>query len=223
MHPKIIAHRGWTETATENTRESVSEAIARGVAGLEFDVRRTADDRWVVHHDPDLDRIYGDPTAIDSLPLAELTRRHPVAPLDEILRLFPPTCCPYIEIKQPKPDGLDEIVALARELGPAQPIVVIGRGSVPEALLAERLPIEIFRYARDWKLAWEDAAPCAGYDLWRQGVSATEREAAIARIAARGRRAVIWTVNDPDEARAWHDAGADGIITDTPAVLERAL
>ena len=47
----IIAHRGAPSYAKENTIESFKKAIALGADMIEFDVRRTKDKVFIVHHD----------------------------------------------------------------------------------------------------------------------------------------------------------------------------
>jgi glycerophosphoryl diester phosphodiesterase len=47
----IIAHRGASSLARENTIESFEKAIEIGVDMVEFDVRRTKDQALIVHHD----------------------------------------------------------------------------------------------------------------------------------------------------------------------------
>jgi glycerophosphoryl diester phosphodiesterase len=47
----IVAHRGASSLARENTIESFKKAIEIGVDMIEFDVRRTRDQVLVVHHD----------------------------------------------------------------------------------------------------------------------------------------------------------------------------
>ena len=50
---KLIAHRGWSAGAEENTLDAFRRAAAEpDVAGVEFDVRRAADGHLVVSHDP---------------------------------------------------------------------------------------------------------------------------------------------------------------------------
>lgn len=49
---KLIAHRGWSVGAEENTLAAFRRAAAEpDVSGVEFDVRRTVDGRLVVSHD----------------------------------------------------------------------------------------------------------------------------------------------------------------------------
>ena len=52
--PLILAHRGAWQAAPQNSPAAVAAAIALGVDGVEIDVRRTADGRLVVVHDPRL-------------------------------------------------------------------------------------------------------------------------------------------------------------------------
>ena len=47
----IVAHRGASSLARENTIESFKKAIEIGVDMIEFDIRRTKDQVLVVHHD----------------------------------------------------------------------------------------------------------------------------------------------------------------------------
>ncbi len=48
---KMIAHRGDTTTALENTMEAFENAVNAGADGFEFDVRLTADGVPLVYHD----------------------------------------------------------------------------------------------------------------------------------------------------------------------------
>ena len=57
--PLIIAHRGDSARAPENTLIAFQRAVASGADGVEFDVRLAADGVPVVFHDPSLDRIAG--------------------------------------------------------------------------------------------------------------------------------------------------------------------
>jgi len=47
----VIAHRGASRDAPENTIEAFALAVVQGADGVELDVRRTADHRLVIHHD----------------------------------------------------------------------------------------------------------------------------------------------------------------------------
>ncbi len=52
---EIIAHRGASRAARENTVEAFALAVAMGADGIELDVRRSRDGHLVVHHDARID------------------------------------------------------------------------------------------------------------------------------------------------------------------------
>ncbi|HEY9641508.1 MAG TPA: glycerophosphodiester phosphodiesterase, partial [Coleofasciculaceae cyanobacterium] len=52
--PYIMAHRGNSAFAKENTIAAFEQAIALGADGVEFDVRATQDQVLIIHHDPDV-------------------------------------------------------------------------------------------------------------------------------------------------------------------------
>jgi len=51
---QVIAHRGASRAERENTVAAFTRARAMGAQAVELDVRRTADDVLIVHHDPHL-------------------------------------------------------------------------------------------------------------------------------------------------------------------------
>ncbi len=55
--PLIIAHRGASAIAPENTLAAFRRAIDDGAEGIEFDVRLTKDGVPVVLHDAQLNRV----------------------------------------------------------------------------------------------------------------------------------------------------------------------
>ena len=72
--PLIIAHRGASAFAPENTLAAFKKAIENGAQGVEFDVRLTSDGEAVVFHDADLKRIAGRDEKIINLSFAELQK-----------------------------------------------------------------------------------------------------------------------------------------------------
>ena len=72
--PLWISHRGYKAHAVENTRAAFEAAVAHGFTALETDLRRTRDGHLVLHHDPTLDRLAGDPRVVAGLTRAQLER-----------------------------------------------------------------------------------------------------------------------------------------------------
>lgn len=71
--PLIIAHRGASAFAPENTFAAFKRAIADGADGIEFDVRLSKDNIPVVFHDSDLRRLARIKTRVADLTAAELS------------------------------------------------------------------------------------------------------------------------------------------------------
>jgi glycerophosphoryl diester phosphodiesterase len=70
--PLIIAHRGASALAPENTRAAFRRAIADGAEGIEFDVRLAKDGAVVVFHDATLRRLTNRTNLVSSLNIEEL-------------------------------------------------------------------------------------------------------------------------------------------------------
>ncbi|WP_254277406.1 glycerophosphodiester phosphodiesterase family protein [Halomonas sp. 3H] len=68
----IIAHRGSSMVAPENTLPAVQRAMEDGAHYVELDVRLTADDQVVLFHDRSLTRLTGDPRRLGELTRDEL-------------------------------------------------------------------------------------------------------------------------------------------------------
>lgn len=62
--PLVLAHRGLSAAAPENTVEAFLAATSAGADGIELDVQQTADEALVVYHD---DMVDGIPVAALSL------------------------------------------------------------------------------------------------------------------------------------------------------------
>lgn len=112
--PYLMAHRGASDHAPENSRAAFQLAIEAGVDLIETDLWFTADRQIVCHHDATLDRMTGTPGRVDQLTLAEVQRRPIRSPfadrfpderivsLEEVLALVPPTIVLVLELKDPR-------------------------------------------------------------------------------------------------------------------------
>jgi glycerophosphoryl diester phosphodiesterase len=72
--PLIIAHRGASALAPENTLAAFRRAIEDGAEGIEFDVRLTKDGAVVVFHDATLARLSDRKNLVSSLSVEELRK-----------------------------------------------------------------------------------------------------------------------------------------------------
>ena len=69
---QMVAHRGVSGIETENTNAAFVAAGNRSYYGVETDIHRTADGRFVVCHDNDLKRVAGVNIPVETTSLAEL-------------------------------------------------------------------------------------------------------------------------------------------------------
>jgi glycerophosphoryl diester phosphodiesterase len=102
--PAGFAHRGLHSGSQfpENSLIAFAAALEIG-AGIECDLRLTADNRIVVFHDADARRMCGSPLEIGKSTLAELGRlrvaEHPIATLESLLTLVAGRVPLLLEIK----------------------------------------------------------------------------------------------------------------------------
>lgn len=70
----VIAHRGASGYAPENTVEAFKKAVAMGARAFEFDVHLSADRKLVVHHNYDFAETAGEDRKIKDLSLEEIKK-----------------------------------------------------------------------------------------------------------------------------------------------------
>jgi hypothetical protein len=73
----LLAHRGASTLAAENTLEAYAAAMDYGADGCEVDIRRTADGVLVMFHDDMLDRLTDGFGTVEQLSYDELLELHP--------------------------------------------------------------------------------------------------------------------------------------------------
>jgi glycerophosphoryl diester phosphodiesterase len=225
--PKVIGHRGAMAYAPENTLESMREAARRGATWVEIDVKLTADGVPILMHDDSLKRTMGIDRPVAQTPRAELPAAVPTFEAAiECFRELGLGC--NVEIKpcegREAETGRVAVETLRRCWPASLPAPLLSsfkgaslraaRDAAPEfarALLVSEL-------SDDWQ-ARAEAVGAAGMNVGRRKLTA----AGAVAIKRAGYKLSVWTVNDPDEARAILGMGADCIITDRPDVILRIL
>jgi len=243
----VIAHRGASAYAPENTIPAFELAVRHGADAFELDVRVTRDGAAVVIHDDSLDRTTDLTGPVRARTLAELRTadaayrftldrghsfpyRHKeirIPTLAEVLWAFPAMPM-MIEVKEPEVQ--DAVQRTLVEAGAAERCV----------LASEHLgALELFRQA---PFSCGAAGPeisalyrgallrrpprTCGYRLlsvplrWH-GLPVPTR-AFVRAARALGALVHVWTVNDPATARRLWARGVAGIVTDVPEVVRGA-
>jgi glycerophosphoryl diester phosphodiesterase len=212
IRPLLLGHRGARaeKSVPENTLVSFDLALAQGCDGLEFDVRLTADGHAVICHDE----------SVRGLKIAESSAEKLALPgLREVLARYQRNAFLDIELKIP---GLEKISAdLLRRLTPARGFVI--SSFLPEALMAVRdldatIPLGLICETQAELCRWPEL-PVEYVIPYRKLV----RKNLIDEIKAAGKKIIVWTVNATVDMKRFSKWGVDGIISDHPKRLARAL
>lgn len=228
----IIAHRGASAEAPENTLEAFQLGLDQGADALEMDVRLTRDGVAVVIHDPTLDRTTDRTGAVAELTLEQVQLADAgggarVPTFRSVLEAFPRTPL-LVEIKAG--EAQDAVAAEIERAGARERVVIASfQHRALEKLRDGRFLVGADRgdvatlYALGRFRLEKLASSCRCYAVpWRwKGKLEVPRPWFIA-AATRLKRAVhVWTVDDPAIARLLWDRGAAGIITNRPAAVSR--
>ena len=121
MTPRIVAHRGLTSAAPENTLAAFENANILGADGIEFDVQWTADHHLVITHEFDARDCTNGTGLIADLTRDELQRLtitsldsddcrcHRIPDFSEVLSLEGLTF--EVELKRSDPDFIEHVLA----------------------------------------------------------------------------------------------------------------
>ncbi|MCW5591793.1 MAG: glycerophosphodiester phosphodiesterase [Burkholderiales bacterium] len=230
-YPKLIAHRGGGSLAPENTLAALRLGQSLGFRAAEFDVKLSRDGVAFLLHDSTLDRTTSGSGPAGERAWAELAtldagswlsdafRGEPIARFDEAARLLRERgTMANVEIK-PAP-GMDletgrAVASLAQSLWAGTTAPLLSSFSF-EALMSAReaapqLP-RGFIVGEPTGADFERLRELEAVSLHCSRKAATPE--LLARAHAAGCRLLVWTVNDPPEAKRLLAWGADGIITD---------
>lgn len=235
--PNIIGHRGACAIAPENTLASLRHAESVGAKMVEIDVRLSADGVPIVLHDATLDRTTDGCGRASDFSFAQLRQldagawKDPrfsgerIPSLEEVIALCDAlSLCLNIELK-PNPGQAAETAQIALDLAQRRwprrlppPIV--------SSFELECLQVSM-RCAPDWPRGvlfdqrpahWQaiaDTVQAATLHLHQ----AQETLETVRQLRQQHRPFLLYTVNDPQAALGWLQAGVAAVITDDPALI----
>lgn len=223
--PVVVAHRGWPTRFPDNVLAGFI-AATRVADMVELDVRRSADGKLLLSHDPVMGGQEVARTTWSQLVELDVGGGHHPALLDEVLAALTGTPV-QMEIKnRPGEFGYEPDHRLALEAASrARPGDIVTSFN-PDSIGAVRrdfsdvatglaigIPADVSESARYCLEAGHSALiPAAGLLV-----------DPVAGIVASGVDVYPWTVNDADVAGELVEAGATGIITDTPGYIAEAI
>jgi glycerophosphoryl diester phosphodiesterase len=213
---QIIAHRGASTEAPENTLSAFRLALEHGVDGIEFDVHFLPSGAWVTH-DLDLSKTHQINRSLAELSTQEI-KQLDIPSLDDALKLINNTVSVNVEIKS----WVDRNSALThlRVLFTAG---LLNQNSIISSFdhhiiqncqanfscrfgaLSAHKPIDYGRYAADLQ-----TQICAIEDTMCDTLFVKD-------IHARGMQCWVYTVDEPTRICELYDMQVDGVFSNSPA------
>lgn len=245
--PEIIAHRGESYDAPENTLAAFQLAWERDVEAVELDVHLTADDRLVVIHDADTERTCGVKRMVKTSRYDELKdldagrwkdvrfAGERLVLLEDALAILPKGKRYFIEIKV-GPESVPALVRAVKASGhPAEQLVVISFKHETIAEVRRQLP-DLKAY---WLVSFKqdettktisptvDEMIARAREIDAHGVNVSYKGPIDASFVGKVREAglglYVWTVDDAEAARRLMKLGVDGITTNRAEWLRGEL
>ncbi len=103
--PKVLAHRGYSAKFPENTALSFKKAIEYKADGIECDIQKTKDGKYVIIHDDSIDRTSNHKGLVKDITLKDLEtydfgKGEHLLQLEDFLKIIPPNIYLDIELKE---------------------------------------------------------------------------------------------------------------------------
>jgi glycerophosphoryl diester phosphodiesterase len=237
----VIAHRGFSGAAPENTIAAFKKAIDLGVDMIELDIHLSKDGQIVVIHDDTLNRTTNGKGKVTSYTLNELKRLdagswfgsqfsgEKIPTLKEVLELTRGKMLLTIELKKgdmgpyTMTDLADRSLQEVEKAGMLNQVIFASfdpsaidriRGKNP------KIPVALI-YNQSWTFPQEvtggrpvSILSCSGKVLTQTNISNAHQ---------RGMKVMAWTLNTEEHMQRFLNMGVDGIITDYPDFLIKIL
>ncbi|WP_235934774.1 glycerophosphodiester phosphodiesterase [Candidatus Laterigemmans baculatus] len=245
----IVAHRGASHDAPENTMAAFELAWEQGADGIEGDFHLTSDGHIVCIHDADTERVSGVKRVVAKTPLKTLREMEvgrwkgpewegePIPTFAEVLSSIPEGKQFFIELKT-GPEIVEPLVEQLRGFkGDRNQLTIICFKEDTIRRCSELLPDIKAHWLTSFKR--ENGGPD-----WRpqpQKIAGTIEANGAEGVGMQGRREVlvpaffaelrkagarefhVWTIDDPEDARFFQAQGAYGITTNRPALIRESL
>lgn len=246
--PLIVAHRGASFVAPENTVASIREAWKEGADGTELDVYLTKDGKIVSFHDKTTKRTTGEDLVVEEQTFETLRKldagswKDPrwkgekIPTLEESLAAIPDGKIVYIEIKC-GPEILPELKRVLDASKKPRAEIFLIDFKIENLIEAKPLFPDIRKLwivgAKTDKETKEktfppiDALVAKAVETGMDGLDLNGGfpldAAAVSGIKAKKLILAVWTVDDPVRAKELAEAGVDAITTNRPEFIRAEL
>ena len=236
-YPMVIAHRGGSDLAPENTLAAFRNALDLGADAIELDVRLTRDRRLAVFHDRRLERTTMGSGVIGTFTMEELKRLDAgswygpeyagegVPSLEEVFEALPEDFPIYVEMKARGPNGLSLASAVAG--------VIRRYDRWESSMVASFNPISIIylrlahsRIVRGYIWSHKHVLPLRARWLeplaaprWLAPDRGTLTPRLLARAHAQGKLVAAWDMDGGPDMDSMSRMVLDAVITDRPDIM----
>jgi glycerophosphoryl diester phosphodiesterase len=232
-HTEVMAHRGASGMAPENTMAAIQAAVESGADWVEIDVQEAADGAIVVIHDSDLKKIAGNSMKVADSTLTELQQvdigswfgpefaDQRIPTLKQVLQHCEGKIGVNIELKYyGNEKRLEESVAGIVEATEMQDQVLL-------MSLSHEGVKKMRKLRPDWEIGLLSSVALGNIigldvDFLALNAKSTSRSK-IRNIQKRNKKVMVWTVNDAVGMSVMISRGVDAIITDEPALAVSVL
>ncbi len=234
MNPLIIAHRGASGEAPENTIKSFRLAATQNADGIELDIYLTRDKQMIIHHDDYVKigphRHHMRHSTYAQLLEADVGEGEKIPLLKSVFEeLGKNFKIINVEIKSTglKTDGIEKhLVSLIDEFDLKSKVLVSSFNPLHLIRLKKldpKIRTGYLMYHRHWiaqRPAWSARTQAETLNLeaaWFKKPSIYKRYTKL------NKKIWVWTVNSEEDMRYWIDKKVDAIITNYPARLKSLL
>lgn len=226
----IIAHRGASAEAPENTLVAVQRALDCNVDGIEIDIY-CVDGEVFVFHDRYLERLTAHPGRLMDLSAAQIRKlkvfnQHPVPTLADVLACINGKCLLNIELKGPVP--LDKLCPLLDS-------AITTDGFQPSQLIVSSFNhhwLQALKQRMPWvQLGALNASCMLDYAAFATQLNAFSlhtcvdfvEPALVEDAHQRGLPVYVYTVDEAHDIKELKKMGVDGIFTNHPQFARNVL
>jgi glycerophosphoryl diester phosphodiesterase len=247
--PLIVAHRGASYDAPENTLAAFKLAWKRGADGIEGDFFLSQDGHLVCIHDADTKRLSGQKLVVNDTPLATLRKLdvgswkdkkfagERIPTIAEVFATIPAGKKIFIELKE----GAHIVAPLKRAIAKSglkeDQMVIISFKADAIAECKRQLP----QIRAHWLHSYKKDKTSGKYNNDFEQIVRTLKETKADGLGTQGRQEVVtgpfldalrqagmqefsvWTINEAAEANYFRALNAVAITTDRPGYLRKVL
>ena len=233
-NPQLIAHRGSSAYAPENTLTAFRHAIEAGADWIEMDVQRTQDDQLVVIHDETVDRTTDGTGRVADLTLAQIRaldagNGEQVPTFSEAIALAKEADVGLLpEAKSPHlyPGIGEEMLAELEANAYIQETVIQSfNPDVLETIQQTNPDMQVCPLYGLWEFSLNNPRPDTATTLCPMAEMIVLNPWMIRQAHAQGREVFVWfgALENPLMMRFMLALGADGLMVDDPVALADVL